>query len=136
MPYPGYDMNSVLYEAEGISNYNALQVQVHKRLSFGLQLTGSYTWSHSLDEQSGLGLFFTGNNPLVPKANYASSDFDQTHVFLVNYSYTIPNLVKSKALGEAVNGWIIGGQTVAQSGQPYSVYDYSGSVGSLYFGHR
>ncbi len=134
VPYPGYDMNSVLYEAEGISNYSALQVQVHKRFSYGLQLTGSYTWSHSLDDQSGLGLFFTGNNPLVPKASYASSDFDQTHVFLVNYSYTIPNLVKSKALGEAVNGWIIGGQTVAQSGQPYSVYDYSGSVGSLYFG--
>ncbi len=69
-----------------------------------------------------------------PESNYASSDFDQTHVFLVNYSYTIPNATKSKLLGESVNGWIIGGQTVAESGQPYSVYDYSGSVGSLYFG--
>jgi Carboxypeptidase regulatory-like domain/TonB dependent receptor-like, beta-barrel len=134
VPYPGYDMNSVLYKAEGISNYHALQLQARKRLSFGLQFTASYTWSHALDEQSGLGLFFTGNNPLVPKSNYASSDFDQTHVFLVNYSYQIPNLVKSKALGEVANGWIIGGQTVAQSGQPYSVYDFSGSVGSLYFG--
>jgi hypothetical protein len=134
VPYIGYDMNSVLYEAEGISNYNALQLQVHKRLSFGLQLTASYTWSHALDDQSGLGLFFTGNNPLNLGSNYASSDFDQTHVFLINYSYTIPTLVKSKALGQIVNGWTIGGQTVAQSGQPYSVYDYSGSVGSLYFG--
>ncbi len=134
VPYPGYDMNSVLFEAEGISNYHALQVQVRKRLSFGLTLTGSYTWSHSLDEQSGLGLFFTGNNPLNPRSNYASSDFDQTHVFLVNYSYTIPNLVHSHALGYAVNGWVIGGQTVAQSGQPYSVYDYSGSIASLFFG--
>jgi len=134
VPFPGYDMNSVLYKAEGISNYSALQVQVRKRLSYGLQLTGSYTWSHALDEQSGLGLFFTGNNPLTPKANYASSDFDQTHVFLVNYSYTIPNLVKGKALGQAVNGWVIGGQTVAESGQPYSVYDFSGSVGSLFLG--
>lgn len=134
VPFPGYDMNSVLYEAEGVSNYNALQVQVHKRLSYGFQLTGSYTWSHALDEQSGLGLFFTGNNPLVPKASYASSDFDQTHVFLVNYSYTIPNLIKSHALGYMVNGWVIGGQTVAESGQPYSVYDFSGSVGSMYFG--
>jgi hypothetical protein len=79
-------------------------------------------------------LFFTGNNPLVPKASYASADFDQTHVFLVNYSYTIPNLVKSHALGYMVNGWVIGGQTVAESGQPYSVYDFSGSVGSMYFG--
>lgn len=134
VPYPGYDMNAVLYKAEGTSNYHALQVQVRKRLSYGLTLTGSYTWSHALDEQSGLGLFFTGNNPLIPKSSYASSDFDQTHVFLVNYSYTIPNLVKARALGYAVNGWIIGGQTVAESGQPYSIYDFSGSVGSLYFG--
>jgi hypothetical protein len=134
VPYPGYDMNSVLFKAEGISNYNALQLQARKRLSNGLQFTASYTWSHALDEQSGLGLFFTGNNPLVPRSNYASSDFDQTHVFLINYSYAIPNLVKGEALGKVVNGWIIGGQTVAQSGQPYSVYDYSGSVGSLFFG--
>jgi len=134
VPYPGYDMNSVIYETAGISDYNALQVQLHKRLSHGLAFTGSYTWSHSLDEQSGLGLFVTGNNPLTPRANYGSSDFDQTHVFLVNYSYTTPNFAKSKALGEAVNGWTIGGQTVAQSGQPYSVYDYTGSIGSLYYG--
>jgi hypothetical protein len=66
--------------------------------------------------------------------NYGSSDFDQTHVFLINYSYTIPKLVDSGALGYLVNGWTIGGQTVAQSGQPYSVYDYSGSVASLYYG--
>jgi hypothetical protein len=134
VPYPGYDMNSVLYRAQGISNFDALQLQVHKRLSNGLQFTSSYTWSHSLDEQSGLGLFFTGNNPITPRANYASSDFDQTHVFLVNYSYTLPKLVQNGALSYVANGWTIGGQTVAQSGQPYSVYDYTGSVGSLYFG--
>jgi hypothetical protein len=132
--YPGYDMNSVSYKTVGISNFNALQVQVHKRLSNGLQFTTSYTWSHSLDEQSGLGLFFNGNNPLNLRGNYGSSDFDQTHVFLVNYSYTIPKFVDSGALRYLVNGWTIGGQTVAQSGQPYSVYDYTGSVASLYYG--
>lgn len=134
VPFPGYDMNSVLYKAEGISNYHALQLQARKRLSFGLQFTASYTWSHSLDEQSGLGLFFTGNNPLSPRSNYASSDFDQTHVFLINYSYDLPTFTKNKALGQVVNGWVLGGQTVAQSGQPYSVYDFSGSVASLFFG--
>jgi hypothetical protein len=134
VPYPGYDMNSVSYKAEGISNFDALQLQVHKRLSSGLQFTSSYTWSHSLDEQSGLGLFFTGNNPLTPRANYATSDFNQTQVFLVNYSYTIPKFVDRGAWGYLVNGWTIGGQTVAQSGQPYSVYDFSGSVASLYYG--
>ena len=63
MPYIGYDMNSVLYEAEGVSNYDALQLQARKRLSNGLQFTASYTWSHALDEQSALGIFLTGNNP-------------------------------------------------------------------------
>lgn len=135
VPYPGFDMNSVLYKAEGISNYNALQGQVRKRLSMGLTLTASYTWSHALDEQSGLGLFFTGNDPLNPRSNYASADFDQTHVFLINYSYSVPNLVKNEGTwSKLANGWIIGGQTVAQSGQPYSVYDFSGSVASLYLG--
>jgi hypothetical protein len=134
VPYIGYDMNSVLYEAEGISNYNALQVQLHKRLSMGLQFTASYTWSHALDEQSGLGLFFTGNNPLNPRSSYASADFDQTHVFLVNYSYTIPSFKQNRALNLLASNWMIGGQTVAQSGQPYSVYDFSGSVASLFYG--
>ncbi len=135
VPYIGYDMNSVTYNAEGISNYNALQLQVRKRFSHGLQFTAAYTYSHTLDEQSGLGLFVTGNNALTPKANYGSADFDQTHVLLVNYSYTIPSFARdNKALGYAVNGWTIGGMTVAESGQPYSVYDYSGDVGSLYFG--
>ncbi|MGB9458610.1 MAG: TonB-dependent receptor [Bryobacteraceae bacterium] len=134
VPYLGYDMNSVLYETEGISNYNSLQLEARKRLSNGLQFTASYTWAHALDEQSGLGLFFTGNNPLDPKSNYASADFDQTHVFTINLSYTLPNLTRNKSLGYAVNGWTIGSQIVAQSGQPYSVYDFSGSVGSLYYG--
>jgi Carboxypeptidase regulatory-like domain/TonB dependent receptor len=134
VPFVGYDMNSVLYQAQGVSNYDALQLQVRKRLSNGLQFTASYTRSHSLDEQSALGLFFTGNNPNTPKSSYGSSDFDRPNVFLINYSYTIPKVTSNKALGFAVNGWTLGGQTVAQSGEPYSVYDYSGSVGSQYFG--
>ncbi len=134
VPYIGYDMNSVLYQAQGISNYDSLQLQIKKRLSFGLQMTASYTWSHALDEQSGLGLFFTGNNPTTPRSSYGSSDFDQTHVLLVNFSYTTPKVTRNKALGALANGWTIGGQPIFQSGEPYSVYDYSGSVGSLYFG--
>ena len=64
VPYIGYSANSVIYKAEGISNYDALQLQVRKRLSQGLLLTGSYTWSHSLDDQSGEGLFYTGGDTL------------------------------------------------------------------------
>ncbi len=135
VPYIGYNPNSDFWTAEGISWYNALQVQVRKRLSYGLQLTATYTWSHALDEQSGLGLFYNGNNPLDPRSGYASADFDRTHVFLVNYSYNVPKLTTSgnKFVKGVLNGWILSGQTVAESGQPYSVYDFSGAIGSLYF---
>lgn len=135
VPYIGYSPNSVSYEAEGISWYNALQVQARKRLSFGLQFTAAYTWSHSLDEQSGQGLFYTGNDPLNPKSGYASSDFDQPHTFLLNYTYQLPNFTtRHGLLGALLNGWSIGGQWIAQSGTPYSVYDYSGSIASIYYG--
>lgn len=133
VPYIGYSPNAMLYKAEGISWYNALQLSVKKRFSKGLQFTASYTRSHSLDEQSGLGLFYTGNDPLNPRSGYASSDFDQPNTLSVNYTYQIPKLTSNKFFGEVINGWQIGGQTVAQSGFPYSVYDYSGSIASLYF---
>ena len=53
---------------------------------------------------------------------------------MVHPSSWLPKFSSSKAVNALVGGWIIGGQTVAQSGQPYSVYDYSGSVGSLFYG--
>jgi hypothetical protein len=134
-PYLGYSPNSVFYKAEGISTYHALQLSVEKRLTRGLLVTGSYTWSHTLDEQSGLGLFFTGNNPLQPHSAYASSDFDRTHVLTISYQYELPKIVHAEGfVDKAVNGWGFGGIIVAQSGQPYSIYDFTGGVASVYFG--
>jgi hypothetical protein len=134
-PYLGYDPNSDFWEAEGISHYNALQFGVHKRLSNGLMVTGSYTWSHSLDEGSGLQLFYNGNNPLDPHTGYGNSGFDRTHVFTVSYLYQIPDVVQSNGfVSKIVNGWGFSGITVAESGQPYSVIDYSGGVASIYYG--
>jgi hypothetical protein len=133
-PYIGYSPNSVFYKAEGVSNYHALQFQVTKRLTHGLQVAGAYTWSHTLDEQSGLGLFFTGNDPLNPRSAYASSDFDRTHVLTVSYLYRLPKFSKIGGFADkAVNGWGLSGITAAQSGQPYSIYDFSGGVASIYY---
>lgn len=134
-PYIGYDPNSVFNRSVGMSNYDALQFNVTKRLSHGLQITGSYTYSHTLDEQSGLGLFFTGNDPNNPRSSYATSDFDRKQVFIVNYHYDLPKLRTVKGIADKViNGWSINGVTVLQSGQPYSVFDYSGGAASVYWG--
>jgi hypothetical protein len=134
-PYVGYDPNSASFETAAISSYDALQAQVTKRMSHGIQLGASYTWSHTLDEQSDIGLFFTGDNPDNLRSSYANADFDQTHTLTFNYILQSPRLVKSNNwLSRIANDWALLGITVFASGQPYSVYDYSGSVGSEYFG--
>jgi hypothetical protein len=134
VPYIGYSAESETYKAAGVSAYNALQTHIEKRMSHGLQLGFSYTYSHALDEQSGMGLFFNGNNPLNLRSAYGSSDFDRTHVFNFSYVYELPKFYSATTLkGKLADGWSIQGITVLQSGQPYSIIDYTGAVGSIYY---
>jgi hypothetical protein len=134
VPYIGYAGESEAYTAVGVSAYNALQAHVEKRLSHGLQAGVSYTFSRSFDEQSALGLFYNGSNPLQLRGGYAPSDFDRTHVFNVDYHYELPKFLPAASWeGKLVDGWAIQGLIVVQSGQPYSVIDYSGAVGSIFY---
>ena len=106
VPYIGYANESELYTAAGVSNYNALQTHVEKRMSHGLQVGFSYTFSHSLDEQSAMGLFYNGNNPLNLRDGYGSSDFDRTHVFNFDYRYELPRFVSPRLMGRQVHRWL------------------------------
>jgi hypothetical protein len=135
VPYIGYSAESESYTAAGISAYHALQAHVEKRLSHGLQLGFSYTYSHSTDEQSAMGLFYNGNNPTNLHSGYGNSDFDRTHVVNFTYVYRFPKFFsESSFAGKLADGWSVSGVTVLQSGQPYSVVDYSGAVGSIFYG--
>jgi hypothetical protein len=134
VPYVGYAAESITYKAAGVAAYNALQAHVEKRMSKGFQVGVSYTYSHALDEHSGIGLFYNGNNPLNLRDAYGSADFDRTHVLNFNYVFKLPDLAKKHTLVGAVgNGWSLVGLTVLQSGQPYSVIDFTGAVGSIYY---
>jgi Carboxypeptidase regulatory-like domain/TonB dependent receptor len=135
VPYIGYAAESIDYKAAGVDAYNALTAHLEKRMSHGFQISASYTYSHALDEQSGLGLFYNGNNPLNLRDGYASSDFDRTHVVNFNYVYRLPDFVHEHNVESYfTNGWSLVGLTILQSGQPYSVIDFSGAVGSIYYG--
>jgi hypothetical protein len=134
VPYIGYSSESESYTAGGISAYHALQAHVEKRLSYGIQAGVSYTYSHATDEQSALGLFYNGSNPLNLRTGYGSADFDRTHVLNFTYGFALPKLYGEGSLaGKVVNDWALNGLAIIQSGQPYSVIDYSGAVGSLYY---
>jgi hypothetical protein len=135
VPYIGYAAESISYKAAGVDAYNALTAHIEKRMSHGLQFAASYTYSHALDEQSGLGLFYNGNNPLNLRDGYASADFDRTHVINFNYVYRLPDFIHEHNIASYfANGWSLIGLTILQSGQPYSVIDFSGAVGSVYYG--
>jgi hypothetical protein len=135
VPYIGYSSESESYTAAGISAYHALQTHVEKRLSHGFQIGFSYTYSHATDEQSGLGLFYNGNNAQDLRSGYGLSDFDRKHVINFTYLYEFPKHFQPDTWqAKVANGWAIEGLTILQSGQPYSVIDYSGAVGSIFYG--
>lgn len=134
VPYIGYSADSEEYTAAGISAYNALQVHVEKRFSHGFQAGFSYTFSRSFDEQSALGLYYNGNNPQDLRGGYGPSDFDRTHVFNIDYHYELPKFASPSTVeGKFVDGWSVQGLITLESGQPYSVIDYSGAVGSAFY---
>lgn len=134
VPFPGYSPNSVAWTTAGEANFDALEASVHHALARGLELLAGYTWSHSLDDSSGYGLFYNGNNPRDLRSAYATSDFDRTHVATLSFDYALPAWKDAASLlGRFVNGWGLTNITVLESGQPYNVYDFSGSVGSIYY---
>jgi hypothetical protein len=50
------------------------------------------------------------------------------------YRYEFPKFFSASTIkGRIADGWALTGLTVIQSGQPYSVVDYSGAVGSIYY---
>ncbi len=134
VPYIGYSSESESYTAAGISTYNALQVHVEKRLSHNFQTGVSYTYSHTTDEQSALGLFYNGNNPNNLQSGYGSADFDRKHVLNFTYGFYLPRFYNESTVeGKILNDWSLTGIAIIQSGQPYSIIDYSGAVGSIYY---
>jgi len=135
-PYVGFSPNAADFKTVGTSAYDALGAHIEKRLSHRFQLGGSYTWSHALDEQSDIGLFFTGDNPKRLRDSWASSDFDRTHVFTANFQVDVPNAIKVHNLASYfTNDWHLTGIGILQSGEPWSLYEFYGAVGSINFGN-
>ena len=135
-PYVGFSPNAADFKTVGVSAYDALETHLEKRLSHHFSIGGSYTWSHALDEQSDIGLFFTGNNPKNLRDSWSSSDFDRTNVFVANFQVDIPNMVKSSNFASYIlNDWHFTGIGTLQGGEPYSLYEFYGAVGSINFGN-
>jgi hypothetical protein len=110
----------------GTSDYDALQVQFQRRLSHGLQVLSSYTWSHSIDTGSA-GSTGIISNALVPSiiagSNRGPSDFDIRHTFSAGVTYNVPARKLNALTNAFLGGWSVENIVQVRSAPPVEVSD-------------
>jgi Carboxypeptidase regulatory-like domain len=109
------------------SDYAALQIQFQRRLSRGLQVLASYTWSHSLDDASAGSFGNSSNSPAGGTdvaANRGPSDFDIRHAFSGAVTYALPTLRLTKLANAVLDGWSVQSVVQARSAPPVDVFGF------------
>jgi outer membrane receptor protein involved in Fe transport len=117
------------FESNANSTYNGLIAQVNKRFSHNFAASGSYTWSHVIDDAPDATAVVPGTDdaklvydPNNTKLDRANGNNDVRHRFILsgvwdlNYAGGIQNPV----LRGLAEGWQFSGILNAQSGQPYT----------------
>ncbi len=125
--------NTWTWFSEGTSSYNALQVDVNRRLSAGLTLRGVYTFSKVLDDGDSLNATTSGggpalaSNPFNLKADWGLGTFDIRHVGVVSGTYALPVGHGKRFLGGLeglanvmASGWTVNSIVTLQGGFPFS----------------
>ena len=127
-PFLNTSFGRVDFSAWGSNSFfDALEFQVQKKMSHGLQIGGSYTWGKSIDEGSGsyLGDPFANSlsNPFWfdRSLNRAVADFNVSHNLVINYTWVIatPKSLRGAAAW-ALGGWQLGGIFQVRTGLPFT----------------
>jgi hypothetical protein len=150
IPYPQYSGGLNVLDSNDFSTYNALEVQLQRRLTNGLQFTVAWTWAKSLDTRSfdpTLTVVGTGNSSTAGstpfdinnrRLNYAPSDFDRRHALQWNWVWELPFGQGKHFLGSAhgvlnkvVGGWELSGFGRVTSGRPFTVFAGTNTVSNV-----
>ena len=126
-PYLGLGILG-LAENSGRSTYDGLQVSIERRFGTNLHYGIAYTYSRSYDNSSSLTDVLP--NAYDDRAYWGLSDFDRSHVFIANTTYTVPWFRgTSHWMTRVFGNWEVSGVFQAQSGNPFSIrnnVDYAG----------
>ena len=119
--------------SEGVSIYNALQIDLRRRLAAGLELRGVYTWSKSLDDGSTLNASASANAPGLAedarnlRLDWGPSTFDARQAAAISGSYDLPvgqgRRFAASAHGVSgflVSGWSLDAIETLRSGFPFT----------------
>ncbi len=105
-------------------NYNALNLQLTRRLSNGFTMSAIYTYSKSLDQVSnGDGANSNANqtDPANNTSEWGPSDYDTRHRITVSGVYELPHVHSDNFAVKAVaNGWQVNGILTYHSGFPWT----------------
>jgi hypothetical protein len=107
------------------SNYNALQAQINRHFTNGLQIQAAYTWSRYFDYTSSLennAFLNPGFNSLDFARNYGPSANDAPQRLVVNYVYTLPIYKYGHRWRALTDGWNLSGIGTFQHGFPVGVF--------------
>ena len=97
--------------------YNAMQLQVQRRLSQGLQLGMAYTLAKG-EGRRGWDPYTEqlGGEDALRARYWAPTDVDRRHNLVVNYSYEVPNPFRGAVLRHVLGNWQVSGVTKFLSG--------------------
>ncbi len=114
--YRKYPLYNHLYVSQHnlYANYNGLQVGLAKQAGKA-HLAVNYTLSKALGVLGGYNNGYPAN-PFNLRDNYQEETYDHRHIFNAAYSYQFGDLVKSRLVGLATNGWELSGISNYQSG--------------------
>lgn len=112
---------TALTNNDATSDYHALQLQYRRRLQRGLEVQASYTWAHSIDNDSS-DSFLAWTGPGAPATNdHASSDFDLRHSFIGSASFAVPRTWPSRFERRLLGGWLASGIVRVRRGFPLTI---------------
>jgi hypothetical protein len=101
------------------SDYKALQVQVRRRLTRGLQALASYTLASSKDNASNDSTQNTPGDRIDPRADWGPSSFDVRHAFTSALTVNLPGPQGAAAF--LLRGWALDAVFRARSATPVNV---------------
>ena len=116
--YPNYGVINQI-QSEAASNYSSLQGLIRTSAWHGLTTQASYTWGHSLDDQSEIYLY-NPQNSFCFTCEYGNSDFDVRNTFSAYLSYDVPGA--SAGPHWLTHGWQLNSLWNFHGGQPFTIY--------------
>ncbi len=127
--------NTTSWVSQGMSNYNALEVDLRRSFAHGLQFRGTYTWSKNLDNGSAWNTSVSANTPafvsvpsaaepgLRPGCDGRAPHRRRSTARTICRSGALDGSrrrLESDSVNDVVGGWTVSAIANLQSGFPFS----------------